>query len=375
MKNNLLKSAPIFNDIKELTLEKLKKLLPESSTLDIDLVTGGFPCQDLSVAGPHAGLGACRSGLLYELIRIIEDVNPKYILLENVSQVVNDESYMNIILKINTMGYSIAWGMFSAAEQNFPHYRKRWFLYGHRRGIASHGSILQQLDEGKRISVCGTGKNKNIGEFPSTFIEKTSNDIRFSHRYMMIGNSLVPDVARNAFRELMTKVLSAESKSPGIIFYTSIDSFLMRRKKKTKYQGGLLCSAPRCGDAEISGQTFFDFDWRKDIKTPPSPDWETIVVTPPEPPEDSGDSTRVHDVVRKPYTCQTLLTPVRSERVTHSNYLTRRTKGHLFTQLLFCSLTPPPLRSQALSKPRLAGVNPNFLEYIMGYPPGWTDLS
>ena len=71
--------VPIFEDVKQINLEVLRKHGVES----IDVITGGFPCQDLSSAGQRAGIYGARSGLWGELFRIMCDLRPKYMHFEN----------------------------------------------------------------------------------------------------------------------------------------------------------------------------------------------------------------------------------------------------------------------------------------------------
>ena len=72
--------VPIYEDIKELTYERLKAdgIIP-------DVICGGFPCQDISVAGKRKGIKAERSGLWSEMFRLIRDVRPAWTIIENVS--------------------------------------------------------------------------------------------------------------------------------------------------------------------------------------------------------------------------------------------------------------------------------------------------
>ena len=100
---------------------------------DYDLITAGFPCQDLSSAGKQAGLGeGTRSGLFYRVMQIARQVRPKYILLENVANTIshaNGQSFQQILYEIAKSGYNAEWGIVSARDVGGCHLRKRiWII-------------------------------------------------------------------------------------------------------------------------------------------------------------------------------------------------------------------------------------------------------
>ena len=85
---------------------------------EYDLITAGFPCQDLSSAGKQAGLGAgTRSGLFYRVMQIARQVRPKFILLENVANTISHnkgQTFQQILHEIAQSGYNAEWGIVSA---------------------------------------------------------------------------------------------------------------------------------------------------------------------------------------------------------------------------------------------------------------------
>ena len=100
---------------------------------EYDLITAGFPCQDLSSAGKQAGLGAgTRSGLFYRVMQIARQVRPKFILLENVANTISHgkgQTFQQILLEIAKSGYNAEWGIISAADVGACHLRKRiWII-------------------------------------------------------------------------------------------------------------------------------------------------------------------------------------------------------------------------------------------------------
>ena len=91
-----------------------------------DLLVGGFPCQDISNAGRKAGIDGERSGLWSEFARIIGEIRPRYVVLENVSAVVN-RGMGRVLGQLAASGYDAVWDCIHAAAIGAPHLRDRWF--------------------------------------------------------------------------------------------------------------------------------------------------------------------------------------------------------------------------------------------------------
>lgn len=100
---------------------------------DFDLFTYSFPCQDLSVSGKQQGMirGQTRSGLLYECEKIIEVKRPKYLLLENVKQLVGKKFFSQFeewLTYLEQLGYTNYWQVLNAKDYNVPQNRERVFV-------------------------------------------------------------------------------------------------------------------------------------------------------------------------------------------------------------------------------------------------------
>ena len=104
-----------------------------------DVITGGFPCQDISVAGLQKGITKkSRSGLFYELIRVIRLVRPKFIVLENVAAILNNG--LDIVLgELSEAGYDAEWAVISASSLGACHRRSRWWLVAHSNSNGYQG--------------------------------------------------------------------------------------------------------------------------------------------------------------------------------------------------------------------------------------------
>lgn len=118
--------VPIFGDVR-----KLKRGDIDGS---IDIIHGGFPCQDLSTAGKQRGLSGERSGLWFEMLRVIHEIRPHYVLAENVRGAVNlalDTVYSNLV----NQGYKVYPYVIPASAVGAPHQRERLFVVGVREDI------------------------------------------------------------------------------------------------------------------------------------------------------------------------------------------------------------------------------------------------
>jgi DNA (cytosine-5)-methyltransferase 1 len=95
---------------------------------EIDIITGGFPCQDISVAGKQKGIEGEKSNLVWEMLRIVREVRPHYVLMENSPNLLH-HGFGDILGSLATMGYDAEWGVLGADDAGAPHHRKRiWIL-------------------------------------------------------------------------------------------------------------------------------------------------------------------------------------------------------------------------------------------------------
>lgn len=145
MRDGLLDRAPIWPDVRTLRGDMLPK---------IDAIFGGFPCQDISAAGLGKGLDGERSGLFFEIIRLVEEIRPAYVFLENVPAI-RTRGLGRVLRELSILRYDCRWTVVSAAEVGAPHLRKRWFIVAYSRGerrqqIAGSSYGDERTDEGRR---------------------------------------------------------------------------------------------------------------------------------------------------------------------------------------------------------------------------------
>ena len=103
------------------------RTFPPEGDYSVDLICGGFPCQDISVAGKGAGLAGARSGLWYEFARVIGVIRPRYVIVENVAALLTRG--MDAVLgTLSTLGYDAEWHVVPASAVGAPHRRERVWI-------------------------------------------------------------------------------------------------------------------------------------------------------------------------------------------------------------------------------------------------------
>lgn len=128
MQSGDIATAPVWTDVRFLRAS----VLPRRS---VDIVYGGFPCQDASVAGSGKGLAGERTGLVWHLLRIVAEAEPSFVFLENVPGI-RTRGAETVGKQLAGAGFDCRWDVVSAAEVGAPHLRKRWFL------LAAHADRL-----------------------------------------------------------------------------------------------------------------------------------------------------------------------------------------------------------------------------------------
>lgn len=138
-------NAPKFRDVKD-----VGNKTHERKT--IDLICGGFPCQDLSVAGKRKGLAGERSGLWYEFARIIDELEPKWVVAENVPGLLSTwggDDFAIIVSWLAKRGYGVAYRVLDAQYFGVPQRRRRVFIVA-SFGTGCAAKVLFESQSGKR---------------------------------------------------------------------------------------------------------------------------------------------------------------------------------------------------------------------------------
>ncbi|MDV7233132.1 DNA cytosine methyltransferase [Acinetobacter baumannii] len=124
--DGILEAFPIWSDITTFDGKPWQGI--------VDVISGGFPCQDISSAGKGAGIEGERSGLWSEMARIIGEVRPRYVFVENSPMLVS-RGLTRVISDLAQMGYDAQWARFSASNFGAPHIRDRIWIVAHSQSI------------------------------------------------------------------------------------------------------------------------------------------------------------------------------------------------------------------------------------------------
>jgi DNA (cytosine-5)-methyltransferase 1 len=218
MASGELSIAPICDDVRTLRTDTFMGLGASA----VDIIVGGFPCQDISTGGLGAGLDGSRSKLFFEIVRLIGELRPRFVFLENVPAL-TVRGLDRVLLVLTSMGYDCRWTIVSAGEMGAVHERERWFLLGHSNG--KHGELPESeysnpdsdsiRQEPKQISwshseikSAWTRDSRAIARTPEGFtkpgVGRAGNGIPHRmDRHRVLGNAVVPAQAREAFMRLM----------------------------------------------------------------------------------------------------------------------------------------------------------------------------
>jgi DNA (cytosine-5)-methyltransferase 1 len=202
----------------------------DATGISVDVVCGGFPCQDVSFAGGGAGLAGERSGLWFEFARIIKETRPRYAIIENVSAL-RSRGLDQVLGSLAALGYDAEWHCIPASAVGAPHQRDRiWVIaYPHADGElavsvnaeVAGASAFSYLDEagqpdheGRQRSaqqnrrpiltsaIFDSGEHHWLSESPMVrVVHGVSRDV---DAVGALGNSVVPQIPEIIGRAIMT---------------------------------------------------------------------------------------------------------------------------------------------------------------------------
>jgi len=201
--------VPIYSDVMELTNDRLKA----DGIKGIDIITGGFPCQDLSTAGQRAGITGERSGLWGECKRLLSEIRPRYAIFENVANLLTGENgawFSRVLTDLASIGYNVEWHNIPASAVGLPHLRERVWIIAYTSKERRDSSIFkgrfesirdmaeQQRANSSRKSIISWiegqgGEQGHLRGKPCI----SRNDDGFSEwmdRVAALGNAVVPQI-------------------------------------------------------------------------------------------------------------------------------------------------------------------------------------
>jgi|TARA_R110000796_G_scaffold55565_1_gene129192 DNA (cytosine-5)-methyltransferase 1 len=195
-------NVPIYKDVRNVTGETLSR-----DGIAVNVITGGFPCQDISVCGHQAGLkDGTRSGLWSEIIRLADEIRPKYVIVENVSNLLagpNDQPggwFSRVLGDLAECGYDAEWQNIPASALGAPHRRERVWLVAYSAKIRPT-SFFQGRHSPKSYEGWEAGASLLPPNFDGLGSADDSYTIRggdgfpeFMGQLNCLGNSVVPQI-------------------------------------------------------------------------------------------------------------------------------------------------------------------------------------
>ncbi len=192
------------------------------SSKDGWILTGGFPCQDISFAGAGAGLAGKRSGLWYEFHRIIGELRPRYVIVENVAALFT-RGIDRVLGSLAEIGYDAEWETIRASDMGAPHKRERvWIVAYPNEQHDDYGRYGTSEVCGERYATAELSRGEDVANTDSQQAQRvteswgecdhwsTEPDVgRLAHgvphrvdRLRGLGNTIVPQIAELIFRQI-----------------------------------------------------------------------------------------------------------------------------------------------------------------------------
>ena len=193
--------VPCYDDVRTLTAERLA-----ADGIAVDVITGGFPCQDISVAGKQAGIGeGTRSGLWSECLRLVGEIRPQDAIFENVSNLLSGPTerpggwFATILRDLADIGYNVEWHDIPASYIGAWHRRGRVWILAYpdqdsgQQGFPK-GAILRQRHVQEQ-STRSFEKWPGRSDLPAPVLCGTDDGIpHLRDRIAALGNAVVPQI-------------------------------------------------------------------------------------------------------------------------------------------------------------------------------------
>jgi len=209
----------LYEDVRTLTAKRLKA----DGVGPIDLICGGFPCQDISCAGKGAGIEGSRSGLWSEYARLIREIRPRWVIIENVAYL-RYRGLDRVLSDLAALGLDAVWITIPASKIGLPHKRERIWILAYSPGIsgpmllskATDGIARQRLPNsikpGHRWQRKPRGHQpESVGWSVTPRVRRSCNGVRTrmdSDRIRCLGNAVVPQVVAMIGRAVLNADLT-----------------------------------------------------------------------------------------------------------------------------------------------------------------------
>jgi DNA (cytosine-5)-methyltransferase 1 len=144
--------VPCYDDVRTLTADALSR-----DGIAVDVICGGFPCQDLSAAGKQAGMDGTRSGLWSEIARLMGELRPRFVIVENVSGLLSGPSeqpggwFGRVLGDLAAFGYDAEWNCIPASAIGAPHRRDRVWIVAYPSEVRCDAGRAREPLQGARL--------------------------------------------------------------------------------------------------------------------------------------------------------------------------------------------------------------------------------
>lgn len=185
----------------------------------VNVICGGFPCQDISVAGEGAGLDGKRSGLFFQAIRLVDEMQPDFVVLENVAALLG-RGLDRVLATLADVGFDAEWRVLSASRFGLFHRRRRIFIIAYARRLGIEGPIT-----GRSLGVYGQRGPRSQADmqsiydapfiagdrWPKPMLRRTHDGFsRWVDRIRCLGNAIVPDQAEWIGRRIVESAMRTD---------------------------------------------------------------------------------------------------------------------------------------------------------------------
>lgn len=201
--------VPIYSDIRTLTADALSR-----DGIAVDVICGGFPCQDISDAGQRAGIAGERSGLWWEFARLIGELRPRFVIVENVAALL-DRGMGEVLGGLAALRYDAVWDCISAHDLGLPHERDRVFIVANPSEIEGLSSLRNTglCPIADRVSDWTDWSTKQWPETKPRVCRVDDGVPNRSQRVEALGNSVVPQIPEIIGRAI---IAAAQKEGAGI---------------------------------------------------------------------------------------------------------------------------------------------------------------
>ena len=199
-------NVPCYDDVRTLTAERLA-----ADGISVDVICGGFPCQDVSVAGAAAGLDGTRSRLWFEFARLIDEIRPEFVLLENVEALLR-RGLDRVLGALASIRYDAFWDCVPACAIGAPHPRDRLWLVAYPACLRRHEGERAEAEWRRLLRARQLDREtpwtsaENNHEVRSRFLRVVDGVPAQSHRLNALGNAVVPQIPELIGRAILTSM-------------------------------------------------------------------------------------------------------------------------------------------------------------------------